>query len=53
MSSYKYVSNFWKERNQEFKKLRISRLVKWRREPSVVRLDHPTRIDRARALGYR
>jgi large subunit ribosomal protein L15e len=53
MSSYKYVSKFWKERNQEFKKLRISRLVKWRREPSVVRLENSTRIDRARALGYR
>ena len=25
----------------------------WRRAGSIVRLDHPTRIDRARALGYR
>ncbi len=53
MSSYKYVSKFWKERNQDFKRLRISRLVKWRREPSIIRLEYPTRIDRARALGYR
>jgi len=25
----------------------------WRREPSVVRVEHPTRLDRARALGYK
>ena len=53
MSAYKYVSNFWKERNQEFRQLRISRLIEWRRAPSVVRIEHPTRIDRARTLGYR
>ncbi len=53
MSAYKYISKFWKERNPEFRKLRISRLVKWRREPSVIRVDHSTRIDRARKLGYR
>ncbi len=53
MSAYKYVSKFWKERNSEFRKLRVSRLIKWRREPSVNRIEYPTRIDRARALGYK
>lgn len=53
MNAYKYVSKFWKERNHEFKQLRISRLIDWRREPSIIRIEHPTRIDRARALGYR
>ncbi|MFW9906350.1 MAG: 50S ribosomal protein L15e [Candidatus Thorarchaeota archaeon] len=53
MSAYKYVSKFWKERNQDFKQLRISRLIKWRREPAVIRIENPTRIDRARSLGYR
>lgn len=53
MSTYKYVSKFWKERNPEFRKLRITRLIDWRREPSVIRIDNPTRIDRARALGFR
>lgn len=28
-------------------------LVQWRREPAVFRIDHPTRLDRARALGYK
>ena len=53
MSAYKYISKFWKERNQEFKQLRISRLIQWRREPVVVRIKSPTRVDRARALGFR
>ncbi|MFX0184702.1 MAG: 50S ribosomal protein L15e [Candidatus Hodarchaeota archaeon] len=53
MNAYKYVSKFWKERNPEFRKLRISRLIEWRREPSIIRIKNPTRIDRARTLGYR
>lgn len=28
-------------------------MVAWRREPVTLRLEHPTRLDRARALGYR
>jgi large subunit ribosomal protein L15e len=29
------------------------RLQEWRREPTVVKIDRPTRLDRARALGYK
>ncbi len=29
------------------------RLIQWRTEPATLRIDHPTRIDRARSLGYR
>lgn len=29
------------------------RLIKWRRENVVVKLEKPTRLDRARALGYK
>ncbi len=53
MSAYKYISNFWKERNHDFKQLRVNRLTQWRREPTVLRVENPTRIDRARALGFR
>lgn len=28
-------------------------LVKWRKQPSIIRVDKPTRIDRARRLGYK
>ncbi len=29
------------------------RLAEWRKEPAVLRIDRPTRIDRARSLGYK
>jgi large subunit ribosomal protein L15e len=29
------------------------RLQYWRKEPSIVRIERPTRLDRARELGYR
>ncbi len=39
--------------NESFKQLRIQRIKKWRKEGSVVRIDKPTRLDRARRLGYK
>ncbi|MHA1186275.1 MAG: 50S ribosomal protein L15e [Candidatus Heimdallarchaeota archaeon] len=51
---YKYVGKFWKDRNSvEFKALQRSRLIKWRTESTIVRVERPTRIDRARTLGYK
>ena len=35
------------------KTLMWERLMAWRREPVIVRLEHPTRLDRARRLGYK
>ena len=29
------------------------RVIRWRRQPSIVRIDKPTRLDRARRLGYK
>ncbi|MEA2070928.1 MAG: 50S ribosomal protein L15e [Asgard group archaeon] len=51
---YKYISKFWKNRNsEEFKKLQHQRLMKWRREGTYTKIERPTRIDRARKLGYK
>src|SRR3989339_827850 len=36
------LGELWKER-----------LIEWRQEDSTVKLDHPTRIDRARSLGFK
>ena len=53
-SMYKYVRLFWRNRNSdEFKELMKSRLIKWRKESTITRVQRPTRIDRARALGYK
>lgn len=37
----------------ESKQLQKIRLIAWRREPAIVKLEKPTKVDRARALGYR
>jgi large subunit ribosomal protein L15e len=51
MNLYKSVAGAWKDprKNDVYRQ----RLVQWRREPVTVRLERPTRIDRARALGYK
>jgi len=53
-SVYHYITNLWKEREEGevLSKLLRDRLIKWRREPTVVRVEKPTRLDRARAIGY-
>ena len=53
MGLYQYVSALWKRPKESLGKLWQERLIKWRRTPVVVRIDKPTRIDRARALGYK
>ena len=53
-SMYAYVREAWKRPSEtEVKALLWNRMQQWRREGSVVRIEHPTRIDRARNLGYK
>ncbi|NYT16895.1 MAG: 50S ribosomal protein L15e [Methanomicrobiales archaeon] len=53
-SMYAYVREAWKKPGEsEVKSLQWHRMQVWRREGSVVRVEHPTRIDRARNLGYK
>ncbi len=49
MGIYKYLQKAWTSPREVFKKY----LVDWRRDPVTLRLLHPTRPDKARALGYR
>ncbi|OYT32305.1 MAG: 50S ribosomal protein L15e [Thermofilum sp. ex4484_79] len=54
MGYYKYVAALWKRPKQtQLAVLMKQRLIKWRREPTIVRVEKPTRINRARALGYK
>lgn len=51
---YGYVRQAWKVPDKSFlKHVTWARMVEWRRGPAFARLEHPTRIDRARGLGYR
>jgi large subunit ribosomal protein L15e len=53
-SAYHYMAEMWKNRDEnELKELYKERLIKWRREETVVRIDKPTRLDRAREIGYK
>ena len=53
MGIYKYIRELWKKPKKNMPELWKKRLMKWRREPTTVRIERPTRIDRARALGYK
>ncbi len=51
---YSSTRHLWKRlKRSEIYGFQKRRMVEWRHSPSVVRLEHPTRIDRARSLGYR
>jgi len=52
--AYKYISRAWRKPEASFvKELMWRRAIDWRRQPSVVRVEKPTRLDRARKLGYK
>ena len=50
MGLYKHLKETWSENPRELVK---SRLQEWRREPTVNRIERPTRLDRARSVGYK
>jgi large subunit ribosomal protein L15e len=51
---YRHLQKAWKKPGDSYiKDLMRKRVITWRRQPSVVRIDKPTRLDRARRLGYK
>ena len=53
MGMYKYVKELWKKPKETMPELWNERLIKWRQETVTLRIDRPTRIDKARELGYK
>ncbi len=53
MSMYKYLAEIYKKPAQNLGSLWKQRLIQWRQDPAIVRIDKPTRLDRARSLGYK
>ncbi len=52
--AYKYIAEEWAKPEESFvEELMRQRLIQWRRQPTVTRIEHPTRLDRARKLGYK
>ena len=53
MGYLKYVKKLFQKPTEESGALVKQRMIQWRAEPVTVRIERPTRIDRARALGYK
>jgi len=53
MAVYKYIRDLWKKPKTSLKEIHKERLIQWRREAVTERIRKPTRLDRARSLGYR
>ena len=53
MGMYKYIRNAWKQPKENLGSIWKERLILWRKEPVTVRIERPTRLDRARSLGYK
>ena len=52
--AYKYIAKAWQKPADSFvKDLMWQRVIEWRKQPTIVRIDKPTRLDRARKLGYK
>lgn len=52
MGFFKIFNRLWRDKNK-VKELLRDRLIQWRKEDSVVKIVRPTRIDKARMLGYK
>ena len=53
-SAYYYMAQQWKRPyDGEHGELMKRRLMEWRRQPAIIRVENPTRPERARALGYK
>lgn len=52
--AYKYIAEAWSKPEKSFvDEIMQQRLVEWRKQPAIVRIEKPTRLDRARKLGYK
>ncbi|RLJ08478.1 MAG: 50S ribosomal protein L15e [Candidatus Aenigmatarchaeota archaeon] len=52
-SAYRFIRELWKRPKEALGKLWSQRLREWRKQPVVFRIEKPTRLDRARSLGYK
>ncbi len=53
MGLYQHLSQLYRKYPEAMESLQKERLIEWRRDPAVLRLEHPTNLVRAHALGYR
>ncbi len=53
-SMYSYIADAWKNPSKSYlKELNKERRIAWKKEENFVRIDKPTRLDKARNVGYK
>ena len=52
-SMYDHMRDQWKKPDTSYQSPLKNRLIEWRKEENFTRVEKPTRIDRARSLGYK
>jgi len=52
-SSYQFIRTAWKNPKERLGGLAKQRVIQWREQHTVEKIEKPTRLDRARALGYK
>jgi len=52
--AYKYIAEAWAKHEDSYvDALMRERLIEWRRQGTITRLEKPTRLDKARTLGFK
>jgi large subunit ribosomal protein L15e len=52
--AYKYIAEAWAKHEKSYVgELMRQRLIEWRRQSAITRVEKPTRLDKARKLGYK
>ena len=51
MGIHKYLQQLWE--SEDIKPIIRNYMIRWRKEPVIVKLEKPTRLDRAHSLGYK
>ncbi len=50
---YQHVAKIWRKPKQNLGDTLKSRMIQYRREHTIERIEKPTRVDKARAVGYK
>src|SRR3989338_3833695 len=50
---YQYIREAWKKPKEGLGDIWQKRILDWKKEEATVRIERPTRLDRARSLGYK
>ena len=53
MGMYKHIREIWKNPRENLGEIWQKRILEWKKEEVTVKIENPTRLDKARSLGYK